>query len=440
MRAGVAVRENRRLGASAVEVAIVVVIATGATLIPLTASRTTLEAFRLPKELAFRAEAITLLVLAVWWALSKRRTWHFEWRRGDMMMPLIITGWSALTALTSTNRAVSASSFLTIVAAVVIFIATTAAAQSARIVIIDVVMFACCVNAIVVMLQEAQIWNPFKFGEDATAHLSSTAFIGNPNDVGTFLLVPALAATTMIVVAQGARRWTYAAVTVVLLGGMVASATRTAIIAYWLSAVVLAFGRSWRAALAIVALLVVIAFIAASSRTTLGRSVRALPQAAREGRYDVLFSERLPLFLSAIEMVRDHPLVGVGPGCYAFNHMRYRLKIQQEYPPQWTKGWPQNAGQTHNDHLQIAAEEGLPGYALFLGALGVGLAAAWRRDHEEDDRRRLEATFARALLPPFVAGLAVIALAQFPLEIAAPRLMLLTFGGLCVQWSQPHVA
>ncbi|MEK6372939.1 MAG: O-antigen ligase family protein [Acidobacteriota bacterium] len=433
-------RENDRLGANAVEIAIVVVVAIGATLIPLTASRTTLDSFRLPKELAFRAEAITLLVLAVWWALSKRRSWHFEWRRAEMTLPLIIIAWSALTALTSTNRALSAGSLLTIVAAAVIFIATMAAAQSVRIVIVDVVMIACCVNAIVVMLQEAKIWNPFKFGEEATAHLSSTAFIGNPNDVGTFLLVPALAAATMVVVTRGARRWIYAAATVVLLGGIVASATRTAIIAYGLSVLVLAFGRSWRAALAIVALVVVIVFIATSSRTTLGRSLRTLPQAAREGRYDVLFSERLPLFLSAIEMVRDHPLVGVGPGCFAFHHMRYRLKIQREYPPQWTKGWPQNASQTHNDHLQIAAEEGLPGYALFLGALGVGLAAAQRarrRDREEDDRR-LEAAFARVFLPPFVAGVAVLALAQFPLEIAAPRLMLLTFGGLCVRWSRPN--
>src|SRR6202011_1743091 len=105
-----------------------------------------------------------------------------------------------------------------------------------------------------------------------------------------------------------------------------------------------------------------------------------------------------------------------------------------KYPPTWTRGWPQNASQTHNDHLQIAAEEGLPGYALFLAAMGAALGAAWQRPPRKGEPQPLQATFARTLLPSLVVTVAVLALAQFPLQIAAPRLMILTFTGLLTTW------
>src|SRR5207249_11014791 len=74
---------------------------------------------------------------------------------------------------------------------------------------------------------------------------------------------------------------------------------------------------------------------------------------------------------------------------------------------------------------------GLPGYALFLGAIGVAAGMGTRR---RAAAAAPEAAFARALRWPLAAAAFVICLAQFPLELAAPRLMLLSLGALCIAW------
>ena len=86
-----------------------------------------------------------------------------------------------------------------------------------------------------------------------------------------------------------------------------------------------------------------------------------------------------------------------------------------------------NWGEVHNDHLQVAAETGLPGYALFLLAIGIGSGIV-AVDDARGRRVIAEATFARAFRWPLATAVFVICLAQFPLELAAPRLMMLTLG------------
>ena len=415
------------------ERAIIGVVMLGGLLIPLVVSWRVFDTFRLVKELAFRAEAIALLAAAGLWAISRRRTWSVRWRRADIIVALAVLIWSGITVLTSTNRTISAESFATVIAAVVIYLGTRLAAQSARFLVIDVVMAACCANAVLAMLQEAHIWNPFRFAMGMTGHVTTTGLIGNPNDLGTFLLVPLIAAVVMLTVNRGMRRWIYVGVTLVLIGGLIASATRTAMGAFIVGTAVFAVSRSRLALLGIAAVAIALFGAATMPGTTLGRSFGEMVYGLQNRRYDIVFSERLPLFLSAIDMFRDHPLTGVGPGCYAFHDMPYRMALPHHYPPEWTKGWAQKAGQTHNDHLQVAAETGLPGYALMLAAMGSGLMAAWRAGRPTKAATPVR-RFAHAFLPPFIAAIFVVMLAQFPLEIAAPRLMFLTFGGLAMTW------
>jgi len=71
-------------------------------------------------------------------------------------------------------------------------------------------------------------------------------------------------------------------------------------------------------------------------------------------------SGRWPLWLSAFEMIKDHPLLGIGPMHFAFNNFPI-------------------AAHPHNAVLHIAAEYGLPA-ALIVGYLVVALlktAVAW---------------------------------------------------------------
>jgi tetratricopeptide (TPR) repeat protein len=166
----------------------------------------------------------------------------------------------------------------------------------------------------------------------------------------------------------------------------------------------------------------------------MGRGVRELAEALAHRDYQHLFSERLPPFLSAVDMARDHPFAGVGPGNFKYHYMAYRVALRRHYPEQWLHGFAMNWGEVHNDHLQTAAETGLPGYALFLLAIGIGSGIV-RRRRARAGASSPETTFARAFRWPLATAVFVICLAQFPLELAAPRLMILTLAALCVTWS-----
>ncbi len=369
------------------------------------------ERFRLVKEVVFRGEAIVLVALFAFWATSSRRTWKLTWRP-ESVLALTIVGWAAITTLTSTNRVLSADALITVAAAAIVFFATLLAASPR---LLDVLMIACCVNAVAVILQELKIWVPFPPAPGQPAHYSSVGLLGNANDVGTYLAAPAVVAVVVAVTSAGKRRWVYAAAAVLLMGGIMASATRTAVVAMAAGLVVFGLVHSRRAALVVLGALVVFAVIAISPATTLGREMRQLGHAAVHRDLQTLFSERLVPFLAAVDMTRDHPLLGVGPGCFKYHYMPYRVGLFGRYPDAWTKAYPQNWGEVHNDHLQVAAETGLPGYALFLAA--IALCAGRRKS---------------ALRWPLATVTFVLTLAQFPLEIAAPRLALLTLGAIAL--------
>ncbi|HEY2322593.1 MAG TPA: O-antigen ligase family protein [Thermoanaerobaculia bacterium] len=372
------------------------------------------ERFRLAKEVVFRGEAIVLVALFAFWATSANRTWKFTWRK-EYLLALAIVAWAAITTLTSTNRVLSIDPLITVVAAAIIFFASSLAARPR---LLDVVMAACGINAVAVILQEAKLWVPFPPAPGQGTHYSSVGLLGNANDVGTYLAAPAVVAVAVAVTSAGKRRWIYAAIALLLAGGIIASATRTAVVAMVAGLVVFGLVHSRRAAVIVLAALVIFAFVVLSPATTLGREMRDLGHAAVNRDLQTLFSERLVPFLTAIDMTRDHPLIGVGPGCFKYHYMPYRVALFGRYPDAWTKGYPMNWGEVHNDHLQVAAETGLPGYALFLAA--IALCAGRKKS---------------AFRWPLAAVIFVLTLAQFPLELAAPRLVLLTLGALALDES-----
>jgi O-antigen ligase len=424
-------------GAEPAALAILATLAVGLIAIPAILS-SGMDPFRLPKELLFRAEAITLLMLAVFWATARRRTWTFV-KRPEFLVAAAIVCWSTVTTATSTNRALSIDSLITIVAAAVIFIVTCLASQTTSLIAVDVLMFAGCANAILVILQELKIWTPYPPSPQTDSHYGSVGLLGNTNDVGTYLVTLAVAAIVLAVTANGIRRWVYSAIGILLVAGIAASGARTALGALVAALIVFAIGHSRRAAVAAGAIVIALTLVVLSPSTSLGRGVRVFTNALAHRDYQHLFSERLLPFLAALDMTRDHPLLGVGPGCFKYHYMAYRVGLRGRYPGTWIRGYAMNWGEVHNDHLQTAAETGLPGYALFLAAIGVGTGIVGS-SRSKTISLTPEATFARALRWPLATAVFVICLAQFPLELAAPRLVILTLGALCVTWSRDDVA
>jgi len=401
------------------------------------------EAFRLPKEMLFRAAGILLMAIGAFAATARRARWHATLAsisRVEWIVIGAILAWTAVATLTSTNRLLSEQSLITTLAGVAIYVAARLIAPRLTTDALAVVLAAASGNAIVVILQELHIWNPFHFPPEIEGHVQSVGLLGNPNDVGVFLVAPALAAAAAAVVVPGWRRLMYLGFTALLFAGIVASRTRTAMIAYVAAIIVAALLRTWRQGVTVAVVLIIAATIALRPSTPFGKHFLELVQAARTRDYPVLFSERVVPFLSAIEMVREHPATGVGPGCYKYEFMDTRLELDHRYRPEWTRGWPMSFAETHNDHLQVAAETGLPGYAIFLSALVV-LAWPSRRQAAiaagtavpgEPVRR----SFAHAFRAPLAAAFFVAALAQFPLQIAAPRLAFIMLAALAVGWDR----
>jgi len=387
--------------------------------------------------LLFRASAIVLAVALIFALTSRFRDSTAPlMRRPQFILPLLAVAWAGVTTLTSTNHLLSVDSFWTVLCSAIVFIAVFLTLRHKGFWAVDVALVPSVINAILVALQEYGIWQPFRFAPEAAGHVSSSALIGNPNDVGAYLAIPAVAAAVATGAATGARRIAYLVVSLILGLGIIASGARGCIIAYGAALVVLLLSRSLRTAIGVTILLILVAAAIASPATLAGRQMRQLWTAAREHKYDVLFSERLPPFLCAIEMFRDHPIVGVGPGCFKFHYMAYRLALAKRYPESWTRGWPGNFGETHNDHLQLLAEAGIPAYLLFLGALVVIGRRSAILDDESERSRHVTRRFARSLAMPLVVATFLLTMTQFPLQLAAPRLMFLYFGALCMAWSE----
>jgi O-antigen ligase len=389
-----------------------------------------LDRFRLIKEGAFRAEAILgllLLTIAIAFGGSERVR-EILARRAVVAVAAAILLWTLITAATSTNRMLSAESLITVAASLVVFFLAWYAAPRMPLLVLDVLVPLAVFITIFAALQERGIWQPFSsslpFYEQ---HLGSSATIGNPNIVGSYLAIVAIVLAAAALEVTALRRWLYALGAVAALAGVVGSLTRTAVIAAAVALVAIGFLRSWKWALVATVVIAGAFGIAAAAGVPAVKRITDIPQQVAQGRWDLAFTERVQAFLAAYEMWRAKPVTGVGPGAFKFNYMPYRIALEGRYDERLLQGGGGNFGETHNDHLQLLAETGVPGYLLFLAAL-VLLA---RRSGTSDDPR---ARVARAIGIPLAVVIFVLCIAQFPLQVAVTRHLMVTLAGLIIGW------
>jgi len=84
---------------------------------------------------------------------------------------------------------------------------------------------------------------------------------------------------------------------------------------------------------------------------------------------DYRLRNRVAMWEAAVRMIAAHPAGGIGIGRYYKEAWAYADRREAMIRPR------ENA---HNYYLQVAAELGLTGLAVFVALLGWGLAAAWR--------------------------------------------------------------
>ena len=104
---------------------------------------------------------------------------------------------------------------------------------------------------------------------------------------------------------------------------------------------------------------------------------------------------RVELRKAGLQMIREHPLLGVGPEQIA---KEFRRLHAGERPPNYFYG------HLHNTFLQIAAERGLPCFATFLWFLFELYAGLFRIAKNPDAERKWIAISALAALSGFVVS------------------------------------
>jgi O-antigen ligase len=409
------------------------IVLAGVILIPLSFSAAGNDSFRLPKEIIFRLETILVVCICVILVVTKQVNAPKTWKDPGLIVPAGVVLWSFVSMLVATNRLVSLPSFLWILGWAVIFVVTASLARSRKLPAIYAALAPSVVNAFLLLLQETDVWNPF-FPGKSLEHVYHSALIGNANDVGTFLVAPTVASFALIFVSR-TRRLLHVAVTALLIIAAVANHTLTALIALvvGLVATVFVISKKWSALALIVAAILAVGLVAFFTPLR-ARYDRALRFAAG-GYYDTILSGRTLPYLTSFYMFLDRPVTGVGPGCFKWEFFPYATRIRPRFS-KMISGSAANFGEVHNDHLQILAETGLPGYALFVVAL-VGISStSFRRsrDSSSPSERSGEEEFSRVASFPIAIAFAVLAIGQFPLELTASLSVTMYLIGLSYAW------
>lgn len=406
------------------------IVAFGAAVIPVYVSLTGYELFRLPKLLLLHACGILLIGLALAaWIVGKPIVAR-PWPRDVVFLIAAIAIWSVITTIASTHRLHSAESLMTVVASIAFFAASYSVARTRSVAILLIAFVPAVVNGLLALLQRFGIWNPFDyFSAGASRHLT-IGLLGNPNDLGSYLVFPALAAAALAVVDRSHRALALA-VAAIAAAGILASETVGAIIALAVGLVILGFGVSRRAAIAVAVagIVAVIAFFAAADARR--ATVRSDIAAARRGDLGPLLSRRWPAILASLEMFRMRPATGLGPGTFGYQYFDAKTAVDERHYELLNK-YPENFGEAHNEYLHFLAEGGVISLVLFLAAMGV--VAARARVRRESSTLRQQ--FARVYAAPLVAGVALTSIAQFPLRLAAPVVTMVFLAAATCAWAE----
>ena len=106
---------------------------------------------------------------------------------------------------------------------------------------------------------------------------------------------------------------------------------------------------------------------------------------AHKVMHDWQGSGRLALWVAALAMFRDAPLLGHGPNSFV---LHYRAHLDALQLPAWIQVDPRVTPWAHNLYLELLAEQGVVGLVAFLalGAVGLSMVSRITRSPHQDLR------------------------------------------------------
>jgi putative inorganic carbon (hco3(-)) transporter len=227
--------------------------------------------------------------------------------------------------------------------------------------------------------------------------------IGEKNRYAQILLVLLpLALSRVRAERSGGLRLAAIACAGLILCGVLLTFSRGAAVA--LGVVVLAMAAlrmiSLRHVVALALALVVLVTVVAPDYVTRLQSLTALDSAlAQSDQADQAIRGRATENLAAYHVFRDHPVLGVGPG-------QFFSRYSEAYGNALNLRFLDERRRAHNLYLEIAADTGALGLAVFLAIVGVTMVQLWRLASLWRRRRPELAAIADAFLLALVAYLA----------------------------------
>ncbi len=241
----------------------------------------------------------------------------------------------------------------------------------------------------------------------------AAALVGNPGDLAMALVVPAilLYATAADRLRPPRLRGVAAAGLVFTLLGIVATEAVAPALAFGAAALVHMLLAPRRRAPAFAALVLLAALVA-----VFGGARRALEKAAELGRGDLAAAttQRDIGVLAAAEMVRSHPLLGVGPGAFSNAFVPARIAAEERSGRHLVhRSESAHFDNAHSEPVTLAAECGIPA-ALAAGVALLALAAGLLGMRHGPGAEANPTTDA---LLAVLAGALVLSLGGFPLRL-----------------------
>ena len=124
--------------------------------------------------------------------------------------------------------------------------------------------------------------------------------------------------------------------------------------------------RKWLFSLLLTFLAITIIY---STDNPLNKSAITVPQRAMTtfDEQDPSINTRMLIWRNTFEMIKDKPIFGSGIGTFKMNYLNYQAKFLRGNP-EYIKYWT-NAGESHNEYLQMWAELGIIGLGIFIGII-----------------------------------------------------------------------
>ena len=382
--------------------------------------------FDAPKRLA----ATVGLALAAAAAFAGRRPNHAAVSPPARLAAWVLAGalgWAMLAAILSPRRE---ASFDALRAALLFVLAlalgASRVAQKRGWFLLGAFLSALAVDAAVSIGQSRGWYQPFRLSVVGVRD-DTGAFAGNVGYLSIALALGLTACVALVFYARSARmRGAATALGLLFVLDLAVNRNLTAILASAAGAVVLVvtrFGR--RSAVPLAAALGMVVLVAVGYGPLRERVAYGI-RAGVVGDWDRLVTYRGGAWVSALEMTRERPLTGFGPGTFGAEFVPHRLAAEIRWRRRFVNPLITSSySETHCDYLQPFAEIGVPGALALLLAAGLLLLALGRKLRGSPEENDAEP----ALLLAVLAAGATAALLWFPLQRPITAVPLLLAAG-----------